>query len=119
MTLFGCAGNRDRTKRKIMADIVASLSDFVILTSDNPRDEDEMQIIGDAMPGLDAHPDTPHEIIPDRYKAIEWALDNCRPDDILILAGKGHEDYQVLHGETICFDEKKIVAEILERKRQG
>ena len=119
VTLFGCAGNRDRTKRKIMADIVASLSDFVILTSDNPRDEDEMQIIGDAMPGLDAHPDTPHEIIPDRYKAIEWALDNCRPDDILILAGKGHEDYQVLHGETICFDEKKIVAEILERKRKG
>ncbi|MEM1485368.1 UDP-N-acetylmuramoyl-L-alanyl-D-glutamate--2,6-diaminopimelate ligase [Oscillospiraceae bacterium PP1C4] len=117
VTLFGCAGNRDRTKRKIMADIVASLSDFVILTSDNPRDEDEMQIIEDAMPGIKAHPNTPCKIIPDRYTAIEWALNNAQKGDILILAGKGHEDYQVLHGQTICFDEKKVVEEILSRRK--
>lgn len=117
VTLFGCAGNRDRSKRKIMADIVAGLSDFVILTSDNPRDEDEMQIIRDAMPGLEAHPKTPYKVIPDRYEAISWALDHAQPQDVLILAGKGHEDYQVLHGETICFDEKKIVAELLAQKK--
>lgn len=117
VTLFGCAGNRDRGKRKLMSDIVASLADFVILTSDNPRDEDEMQIIEDAMPGLYAHPETPYQVIPDRYEAIEWALKNAQKGDVLILAGKGHEDYQVLHGETICFDEKRVVAEILERQK--
>lgn len=115
VTLFGCAGNRDRSKRKIMGEIVARYSDFVILTSDNPRDEDEMQIIEDAVPGLLEHPDTPHKIIADRYSAIEWALSNCEQNDVLILAGKGHEDYQVLAGETICFDEKKIVGELLAR----
>lgn len=118
VTLFGCAGNRDRTKRKKMAEIVARLSDFVILTSDNPRDEDELQIIEDAKPGLLEHPGTPYEIIPDRYAAIEWALDHAQPDDVLILAGKGHEDYQVLKGETICFDEKQIVLDLL-AKRKG
>ena len=117
VTLFGCAGNRDRTKRKKMAEIVARLSDFVILTSDNPRDEDELQIIEDAKPGLLEHPDTPYEIIPDRYAAIEWALDHAQPDDVLILAGKGHEDYQVLKGETICFDEKQIVLDLLARRK--
>lgn len=116
VTLFGCAGNRDRGKRRIMAEIVARLADFVILTSDNPRDEDEMQIINDAIPGLDEHPGTPRKIIADRYEAIKWALDNSQKDDVLILAGKGHEDYQVLHGQTICFDEKQIVKELLERK---
>lgn len=115
ITLFGCAGNRDRGKRKIMAEIVSRLSDYVILTSDNPRDEDEMQIIEDAMPGIEAHPETPCEVIPDRYSAIEWGLTHAQPGDVLILAGKGHEDYQVLRGETICFDEKKVVAEILSR----
>lgn len=118
VTLFGCAGNRDRGKRRIMAEVVARLSDFVILTSDNPRDEDEMQIINDAVPGLDEHPKTPRKIIADRYEAIAWALDNARKDDILILAGKGHEDYQVLHGETICFDEKQIVSQLLAKKRE-
>ena len=100
-----------------MAEIVARLSDFVILTSDNPRDEDELQIIEDAKPGLLEHPDTPYEIIPDRYAAIEWALDHAQPDDVLILAGKGHEDYQVLKGETICFDEKQIVLDLLARRK--
>lgn len=117
VTLFGCAGNRDRSKRKLMAEIAARLSDFVVLTSDNPRDEDEMQIISDAVPGLEMHPDTPYQIIPNRYEAIEWALLNARENDILILAGKGHEDYQVLRGETIYFDEKVIVEEILAKQR--
>ncbi|MEG0853813.1 MAG: UDP-N-acetylmuramoyl-L-alanyl-D-glutamate--2,6-diaminopimelate ligase [Angelakisella sp.] len=112
VTLFGCAGNRDRTKRHLMADCVAAGSDLVILTSDNPRDEDPLQIINDAKPGLDRHK-TPYKIIPDRYTAILWAIDNMQPGDLLLLAGKGHEDYQVLHDETIYFDERVLVEQIL------
>lgn len=117
VTLFGCAGNRDRTKRPQMGEIAARLSDFVILTSDNPRDEDPARIVEDVIPGLLEH-DTPHKVIVDRYQAIKWALDNCRDDDILILAGKGHEDYQVLEQGTIYFDEKVIVKELLEKKKK-
>lgn len=117
ITLFGCAGNRDRTKRPKMAEIVSRLSDFVILTSDNPRDEDPLQIIDDAKPGLLEH-DTPYEIFPDRYEAIEWALDFAKAGDILMLCGKGHEDYQVLHFGTICFDEKEIVLRLLKEKQK-
>ncbi len=116
VTLFGCAGNRDRTKRAQMGEMAAKYSDFVILTSDNPRDEDPIRIINDAKPGLDRY-DTPYRIIPDRYEAISWALDNARPGDILLLAGKGHEDYQVLHDETIYFDEKVVVRELLEKRK--
>lgn len=112
VTLFGCAGNRDRTKRHLMAEYVAQGSDLVILTSDNPRDEDPLQIINDAKPGLDRY-STPYKIIPDRYTAILWAIDNLQPDDLLLLAGKGHEDYQVLHDETIYFDERVLVEQIL------
>ena len=110
--LFGCAGNRDRSKRKIMADIAAQKSDYVILTSDNPRDEDPWIIIDDAKPGLEKN-NTPYKIIVDRYKAIKWALENSKKNDILILAGKGHEDYQVLDFGTIYFDEYQIVSELL------
>ena len=106
--LFGCAGNRDRKKRRIMAKAAAENSDFCILTSDNPRDEDVMQIINDALPGFEEEK-TPYKVIPDRYDAIKWALENCTENDILILAGKGHEDYQVLDYGTIYFDEEEIV----------
>jgi len=114
--LFGAAGNRDRTKRPIMGEIVSRLADFVILTSDNPRDEDQMRIIEDVLPGVKKHK-TPYEVFLDRFEAIEWALKNIRPDDILLLAGKGHEDYQVLHYGTINFDEKVIVAQLLEETK--
>ncbi len=112
ITLFGCAGNRDRGKRKLMSEVAARLSDFVILTSDNPRSEDPLQIIEDTKPGLLMH-DTPYEIIPDRYEAIKWGLAHAGKDDILLLAGKGHEDYQVLNFGTIYFDEKVIVEKLL------
>ena len=115
ITLFGCAGDRDRTKRAAMGEIVARLSDLVILTSDNPRTEDEGQIIDDTRPGLEKYK-TPYRIIPDRYEAIVWALEQAQKDDILLLAGKGHEDYQVLREETIYFDEKVLVQQLLERQ---
>ena len=113
--LFGCAGNRDRTKRAVMAQTAAKLADYCILTSDNPRDEDPLRIIEDARPGFKAY-NTPYKIISDRFEAIQWALKHSEPDDILVLAGKGHEDYQVLEDGTIFFDEKAIVAQILAQK---
>ena len=87
----------------------------MILTSDNPRTEDEGQIIDDTRPGLEKYK-TPYRIIPDRYEAIVWALEQAQKDDILLLAGKGHEDYQVLREETIYFDEKVLVQQLLERQ---
>jgi UDP-N-acetylmuramoyl-L-alanyl-D-glutamate--2,6-diaminopimelate ligase len=118
VVLFGSAGNRDRTKRPLMGEICARLADFCILTSDNPRDEDPEQIVADVVPGMKKHR-TPYKVIVDRYDAIRWALENSLPDDILVLAGKGHEDYQVLDYGTIFFDEKVIVGELLAKMRQS
>lgn len=112
LCLFGPAGCRDRTKRPKMGKIVATLADFVILTSDNPRTEDPQQILNDTLPGI-LEVGTPYKMIVNRYDAIEWALHNAQKDDILVLAGKGHEDYQVLDYGTIYFDEKEVVARLL------
>ena len=113
VVLFGNAGNRDRSKRAKMVRTVAERADFVILSSDNPRHEDPMQIINDGLPGFDGL-DVEKKVIPDRYEAITWALKNCHKGDILLLAGKGHEDYQVLDHGTVHFDEREIVREIWE-----
>ncbi len=114
VTLFGCPGNRDATKRPKMAKAVAEGSDFIILSSDNPRDEDPEAIIAEALPGLEGS-GVPYKVLPNRYEAILWALQNRQQDDILLLAGKGHEDYQVLKDETIYFDEKVIVQSLLKK----
>ena len=111
ITLFGCAGDRDRTKRAAMGEIVARYSDLAILTSDNPRTEDEGRIIDDTRPGLEKHK-TPYRIIPDRYEAIVWALEHAKKDDILLLAGKGHEDYQEIKGVKHHFDDREVVKEV-------
>lgn len=120
VVMFGCAGNRDRTKRPKMAHMAAQYSDLAVLTSDNPRDEDVMQILNDAVPGF-KDLDTEYRVIPDRMEAIKWVLDNAQQDDIIVLAGKGHEDYQVLNFGTIAFDEHTIVKELIakrDKKRQ-
>ena len=91
---------------------MAKYADYIILTSDNPRREDPIQIIKQALPGL-AGASVPYEVIPDRYTAIEWGLSHAQPGDVLVLAGKGHEDYQVLGYGTIHFDEKEVVARLL------
>lgn len=114
MILFGCAGNRDARKRPMMASAAAKGADFVVLTSDNPRSEDPMKIINDALPGFEGL-STPWVVIPNRYHAIRWALENAREGDVLLLAGKGHEDYQVLDYGTVSFDERLIVRELLEK----
>lgn len=115
MTLFGCAGERDWTKREKMGETVGKYSDFVILTSDNPRKENPLEILQHAIPGIEKT-GTPYKAIADRYGAVLWAIENIAKDDILLLAGKGHEDYQVLYSATIFFDEHKIVRELLEKK---
>lgn len=111
VVLFGCPGLRDSSKRPAMAAAVAKYADFVILTSDNPREEPEEKIINDALPGLTAS-GKPYKIISDRYEAIEYALETCGEGDILLLLGKGHEDYQVLASGANYFNEKEIVGEL-------
>ena len=117
IVLFGCGGDRDRTKRPIMGQIAADNADFVIVTSDNPRTEDPNAIIDEIVEGLKSKT-TPHKVICDRAEAINWAIDNHLPDDVILLAGKGHEDYQVIGHEKRHMDEREIVAEHIE-KRNG
>jgi len=112
ITLFGCGGDRDRTKRPLMGQAAAELSDFVVLTSDNPRSEDPLAIMNDALVGI-RRVDKPHLVEPDRATAIARALNEARDGDIVILAGKGHETYQVLRDKTIAFDDRAVAREVL------
>lgn len=112
ITLFGCGGDRDRSKRPLMAMAAAEASDLVVLTSDNPRSEDPIAIMNDALVGLRRF-DTPHIIEPDRAKAIRAALHEARPGDLVLLAGKGHEPYQILKDRTIHFDDRETARAIL------
>src|SRR5215831_13334171 len=112
ITLFGCGGDRDRTKRPLMGQAAAEASDFVVLTSDNPRSEDPLAIMNDALVGI-RRTDVQHIVEPDREAAIRKALSAAREGDIVILAGKGHEPYQVLKDRTIDFDDRAVAREVL------
>ncbi len=112
VTLFGCGGDRDKTKRSKMGKIVAELSDYCIVTSDNPRSENPADIIKDILVGMEGI-NTPYTVIENRKEAIAYAIKNAQKDDIILLAGKGHETYQILPTGTIHFDEREAVAEIL------
>lgn len=112
VTVFGCGGDRDKTKRPKMGRIAAELSDFCVVTSDNPRSENPGEIIKDILEGM-VGIDTPYEVVEQRRDAIEYAIKNAQKDDIILLAGKGHETYQILPTGTIHFDEREVVAEIL------
>lgn len=113
VTVFGCGGDRDRTKRPKMGKIAAELSDFCVVTSDNPRSENPSAIIEDILEGM-RDTATPYEVVENRKEAIAWAMKNAQPNDIILLAGKGHETYQILPTGTIHFDEREAVAEVLE-----
>ena len=112
VALFGCGGDRDRTKRPKMAASAASLADYVIVTSDNPRSEDPQKIIDDVLVGLEGL-DVPYDVIVNRAEAIHFAIKNAKPDDLIVLMGKGHETYQILANETIHFDEREVVRDAL------
>jgi UDP-N-acetylmuramoyl-L-alanyl-D-glutamate--2,6-diaminopimelate ligase len=112
ITLFGCGGDRDRSKRPLMGMAAAELSDYVVLTSDNPRSEDPIGIMNDALVGLRRF-DTPHSIEPSRSEAIHIAIKQALPEDVVLLAGKGHEAYQILKDRTIPFDDRDVAREAL------
>lgn len=118
VTVFGCGGDRDRTKRPIMGRIASQLSDFVVVTSDNPRTEDPMAIIEDVLKGMDKDPSS-YTVIENRRDAIKFAIENKREHDIILLAGKGHETYQILNTGKIDFDERTIIADILREHSRG
>jgi UDP-N-acetylmuramoyl-L-alanyl-D-glutamate--2,6-diaminopimelate ligase len=118
LTLFGCGGDRDRTKRPLMGEAAGQASDIVVLTSDNPRSEDPLLIINDVIVGVQR---TKAKLFvePDRQKAIERVLDEARSGDIVVLAGKGHETYQVLRDRTIEFDDREVARRVLRRHGFG
>jgi len=112
LVLFGCGGDRDHAKRTLMGAIAGKLADYSILTSDNPRTEDPMEILRTIEEGI-ASTNASYEVIENRRQAIERALYLAQPGDVLILAGKGHETYQDINGVKKPFDEKQIVRELL------
>ncbi len=112
ITVFGCGGDRDKTKRPVMGSIAAHNSDYVIVTSDNPRSEDPSAIIKDILVGMEGS-STPYKVVENRIEAIKYAISLAKTDDIIVLAGKGHETYQILSTGTIHLDEREIVAEAL------
>lgn len=114
ITVVGAGGNRDKSKRPIMAKIASLLSDNVILTSDNPRNEDPMQILGEMKLGIDPARKSKSMIIPDRKEAIVTAFNIAQPGDMILIAGKGHEKYQEISGVKHSFDDKKVIAELME-----
>ena len=118
ITLFGCGGERDRSKRPLMGEAAGRLSDVVVLSSDNPRSEDPLMIINDALVGLQR---TSAKVLvePDRERAVELALEQARPGDMVLLAGKGHETTQVLKDRTIEFDDREVARRILRQRGYG
>jgi UDP-N-acetylmuramoyl-L-alanyl-D-glutamate--2,6-diaminopimelate ligase len=115
ITLFGCGGGKDRTKRPVMGEVTGRLSDLTILSSDNPRTEDPLKIISDIIVGLQKTAGK-YLIEPDREKAIGVAMDEARAGDIILLAGKGHENYQILADRTLEFDDRDMARRALRER---
>ncbi|MBR6267982.1 MAG: UDP-N-acetylmuramoyl-L-alanyl-D-glutamate--2,6-diaminopimelate ligase, partial [Selenomonadaceae bacterium] len=119
ITVFGCGGDRDRTKRPIMGRLAAELSDVVIATSDNPRTEDPEFILSQVEEGVKERiGQKHHECIVDRRTAIFRAIELAEQNDIVVILGKGHEDYQILKDRTIHFDDKETAREAIAEKEQ-
>lgn len=113
IVVFGCGGNRDRGKRPLMGKVAARLSDYLIITSDNPRNEDPEAIIADILPGVKEVPGIPYVVVVDRRQAIARALAMAREGDMVVIAGKGHETYQIVKGEILPFDDRQVAREEL------
>ena len=112
ITVFGCGGDRDRAKRPLMGEAAGRGSDFVVLTSDNPRSEDPLAIINDAMVGLQRS-GAKYKVEPDRKTAIALAIHEAGPGDIVLIAGKGHEKVQITREGSIPFDDVEVAQQIL------
>ena len=114
ITLFGCGGDRDRTKRPIMGEIAARLSDYAVLTSDNPRTEDPLMILSEVGIGVRRAADpSKYSVIPDRREAIKYAIGMAQPGDVVLIAGKGHETYQLVQDKVLHFDDREVARELL------
>ncbi|WP_442603767.1 UDP-N-acetylmuramoyl-L-alanyl-D-glutamate--2,6-diaminopimelate ligase [Paenibacillus sp. KN14-4R] len=120
ITVFGCGGDRDRTKRPLMGKVTAELSDYLYVTSDNPRTENPDQILQDIVPGLlEANlPSNQYELIVDRKEAIQKAIAEAGPKDVVLIAGKGHETYQDVNGVKHDFDDRVIARDAIRSKVQ-
>lgn len=118
IAVFGCGGDRDATKRPKMGGIVERLADRLVVTSDNPRTEDPQQIITDVISGIQRFDSTRMVVEADRKQAIHQAIDMAGPEDIIVVAGKGHEDYQILGDRTIHFDDREVVQDYVKQKRE-
>ena len=110
--LFGCGGDRSRDRRFSMGEVSGKLADLSVITSDNPRTEEPLAIIDDILVGIKKTTGK-NTVIPDRRKAIEWVIHNGQPGDIIVLAGKGHEDYQEINGVKHHLDEREVIAQVL------
>ena len=117
VALFGCGGDRDRTKRPKTGRIAADMADFVIVTSDNPRTEEPEAIIREILAGMEGTA-TPYAVVPNRIEAIRYAMDHAQPGDVIILAGKGHETYQIIGHEKRHLDEREVVADYVRELQQ-
>ena len=117
VALFGCGGDRDRTKRPKMGRIAADMADYVIVTSDNPRTEDPDAIIQEILAGMEGTA-TPCAVVPNRIEAIRYAMDHAQPGDVIVLAGKGHETYQIIGHEKRHLDEREVVADYVRELQQ-
>ena len=117
IVVFGCGGDRDKTKRPKMAAAAAQLADYALITSDNPRTEDPLAIIREIEPGMvdsGRKRDLDYLVIPDRATAIRRAIEMARPGDLVMIAGKGHEDYQIIGTQRIHFDDTEVARAVLE-----
>jgi len=117
IVVFGCGGDRDRAKRPLMGAIAENNADLCVVTSDNPRTEDPEEIIREILGGMKKKRGG-IKVITDRIEAIHWAIDKARPGDVILLAGKGHEDYQIVGHEKHHMDEREIVAEYLKQRKK-
>jgi UDP-N-acetylmuramoyl-L-alanyl-D-glutamate--2,6-diaminopimelate ligase len=114
ITVFGCGGDRDRSKRRPMGEAAAKYSDLVIITSDNPRNEDPLNIISEIEAGVKESGVT-YEINPDRREAIWRAISSAKAGDVVVIAGKGHENYQIVGADKYHFDDREVAQEALTR----
>ena len=119
ITVFGCGGDRDRTKRPVMGQLAVKHSDYVILTSDNPRTEDPHKILLDIEIGIKKIGAENYTIISDREKAVEAAISMASEGDIILLAGKGHEDYQIIGDEKIHFSDYEVAKKFLDVRNKN
>jgi UDP-N-acetylmuramoyl-L-alanyl-D-glutamate--2,6-diaminopimelate ligase len=114
ITVFGCGGDRDKAKRPLMGQAAAQGSDFVVLTSDNPRSEDPLKIMDDVLPGLEGNRGR-HVLEPERKEAIRLALKKARSGDVVLIAGKGHEKVQITREGSFTFDDVQVARETLQQ----